>query len=96
MRLLFLLMPHLTISELFSAPRCKYPQSLENVNPDQNTNLTHVSRTTICYYENEDKKIMKWGETKWRTDALKPGIQKLTIKRNKSKETRKTGNEGGE
>ena len=46
-------------------------QSLENVKPDQNTYLTHVSRTTTYYYENEDKKSMKWGETKWRTDARK-------------------------
>ena len=46
-------------------------QSLENVKPDQNTHLTHVYRTTTYYYENEDKKSMRWGETKWQTDAQK-------------------------
>ena len=49
-----------------------YPQSLENVNPKSEHKLDAcVSNNNFLDYENEDKKSMKWGETKWRTDAQK-------------------------
>ena len=83
-----------------TVPDVSYPQihnRWEMSTPNQNTNLMHVSRTTTILIM-KTKTRRAWDGAKQNGEQMpeKPGIQKLTIKRNKSKETRKTGNETGE
>ena len=75
-----------------------YPQSLGNVNPKSEHKLDAcVSNNNNFDYEKRRREEHEMGRNKMANRCPKnQASQKLAIKRNESKETRKTGNETGE
>ena len=76
---------------------CKLSTIAGKSQPQIRTQTWCMSRTTtILIMKTKTRRAWDGAKQNGKQMPKKPGIQKLAIKRNKSKETRKTGNETGE